>query len=111
MDTKVAAANSLYIIFFGQFFSLIAALATGTVPPFCPMALALMVIGGIFGGMTGRVLNKRMSSRHAAAHNLYRNSGILPVNLSTFFFGPQIATPKYCRVLSGTWPIFSTNSS
>lgn len=63
MDTKTAAANSLYIIFFGQFFSLIAALAAGTVPPFRPMTLALMVIGGIFGGMTGRVLNKRMSSR------------------------------------------------
>ena len=52
-----------------------------------------------------------MCSRHAAAHNFYRNSGILPVSLLTFFFGPQIATPKYCRVLSGTRPIFSVNSS
>ena len=42
---------------------------------------------------------------------IYRNKGILPVSLLTFFLGPQMATPKYCRVLSGTWPIFSINSS
>ena len=63
MDTKTAAANSLYIILFGQFFSLIAVLATDTVPPFPPMILILMIIGGIVGGIMGRVLNKRISSR------------------------------------------------
>lgn len=41
----------------------------------------------------------------------YLNNGILPVSLLTFFLGPQIATPKYCRELSGAAAIFSINSS
>ena len=41
----------------------------------------------------------------------YRSSGILPVSLLTFFLGPQMARPKYCRVLSDTFPIFEINSS
>ena len=36
------------------------------------------------------------------AFSFYRNSGILPVSLLTFFFGPQTAMPKYCKLLSGT---------
>ena len=63
MDTKTAAANSLYIILFGQLFSLFATLAADTVPPFRPLVLVLMVAGGIGGGMIGRVLNKRMDDR------------------------------------------------
>ena len=63
MDTKTAAANSLYIIFFGQLFSLFAALAGRTVPPFQPLVLALMVAGGIGGGIIGRTLNKKMDNR------------------------------------------------
>ncbi len=62
MDTKTAAANSLYIIFFGQLFSLIATLATRTVPPFRPEVLALMAAGGIGGGILGRGLNKKLDS-------------------------------------------------
>lgn len=63
MDTKTAAANSLYIIFFGQLFSLFATLAAHTVPPFRPAVLVLMVAGGIGGGVIGRVLNKKMDNR------------------------------------------------
>lgn len=46
-----------------------------------------------------------------AADSAYRSSGILPVSLFTFFLGPQMARPKYCRVLSDTFPIFEINSS
>ncbi len=63
MDTKTAAANSLYIIFFGQLFSLLTTLVTRTTPPFQPLTLALMVTGGIGGGVIGRVLNKKMDDR------------------------------------------------
>ena len=63
MDTKTAAANSLYVIFFGQLFSLINTLVTRSVPAFRPEVLLLMVAGGIGGGMIGRVLNKKLSSR------------------------------------------------
>ena len=63
MDTKTAAANSLYIIFFGQLFSQFTALAARTVPPFRPSVLGLMVAGGIGGGIIGRMLNKKMDNR------------------------------------------------
>ncbi len=63
MDTKTAAANSLYIILFSQAASLLATIATASVPAFRPLALALMVAGGIGGGIVGRALNKKMDNR------------------------------------------------
>ena len=63
METKTAAANSLYIIFFSQTFNLLATLCTGAVPPFRWPVLALMAAGGIGGGIIGRRLNRRMESR------------------------------------------------
>ncbi len=62
MDTKTAAANSLYIILFSQAASLIATLISG-VPEFGILALALMVAGGIGGGIVGRKLNKKMDNK------------------------------------------------
>ena len=62
MDTKTAAANSLYIILFSQMASLIATLISG-VPEFRIPALILMVAGGIGGGIVGRSLNKKMDNR------------------------------------------------
>ena len=63
MDTKTAAANSLYIILFSQLASFLTTLLGGTVPPFRIPVLALMVAGGIGGGMVGRGLNKRLDDR------------------------------------------------
>ena len=63
MDTKTAAANSLYIILCSQLASVLSTLASGAVPSFRPAVLALMVAGGIGGGMIGRSLNKRMDNR------------------------------------------------
>ena len=63
MDTKTAAANSLYIILFSQLASVLATLVTHTVPDFRWPVLILMVAGGICGGMVGRVLNKQMDNR------------------------------------------------
>ncbi len=60
MSTKVAAENSLYIIFFSQLASLIASLVTGSVPEFSIGILILMVFGGIAGGICGRSLNKKI---------------------------------------------------
>ena len=54
MDTKTAAANSMYIILFSQVASLLATLMTGSVPQFRISTLALMVAGGIGGGIVGR---------------------------------------------------------
>ena len=63
MDTKTAAANSLYIILFSQLASLITTLATRTVPPFHWPVLLVMVCGGVGGGVVGRALNKKMDNR------------------------------------------------
>ena len=60
MDTKTAAANSLYIILFSQLASVLAAILTRTVPPFQWTALLLMAAGGIGGGIAGRALNRGM---------------------------------------------------
>lgn len=62
MSTKVAAANSLYIILFSQITSLANTLMTRTVPEFDVMLLVLMVISGIGGGMAGRTINKKIDS-------------------------------------------------
>ena len=61
METKTAAQNSLYTILFSQAASLAATLATGTVPEFQLPWMAVMVAGGMLGGMGGRVLNRRLS--------------------------------------------------
>jgi hypothetical protein len=63
MDTKAAAANSLYIIFFSQLCSLLTTLITASVPEFRWPVLALMAAGGLGGGILGRKLNRRMDSR------------------------------------------------
>lgn len=62
MDTKTAAANSLYIILFSQAASLLATLVTASVPEFRIPALILMVAGGIGGGIVGRCFNKKMDN-------------------------------------------------
>lgn len=62
MDTKTAAANSLYIIAFSQISSLAAVLLSQSVPTFHWGVLTVMVVGGIGGGIIGRNLNKKISS-------------------------------------------------
>ena len=69
MDTKTAAANSLYIIFFSQLCSLLTTLVTSSVPDFRWTVLALMAAGGLGGGVLGRRLNQRMSG--AAVERLF----------------------------------------
>ena len=63
MDTKTAAQNSLYIILFSQITSLLTTLFTRSVPEFAPAALVLMVLGGIGGGIVGRIFYRRMDNR------------------------------------------------
>ena len=63
MDTKTAAANSLYIILFSQICNLLTTLCTGAVPLFRWPVLALMAAGGIGGGIIGRKLNRQMANQ------------------------------------------------
>ena len=61
MDTKKAAANSLYIILFSQLSSLITSLVKQTVPEFPWQYLLVMVAAGVLGGELGSRINKRIS--------------------------------------------------
>ena len=81
MDTKTAAANSLYIILFSQAASLIAALISG-LPEFRVLALALMVMGGIGGGIVGRSLNKKMDNK--AVDKLFIGLMVLIVGICVY---------------------------
>ena len=81
MDTKTAAANSLYIILFSQAASLIATLISG-LPEFRVFALILMVAGGIGGGIVGRSLNKKMDNR--AVDKLFIGLMVLIVGICVY---------------------------
>ena len=63
MDTRTAAANSLYIILFSQLASLLATLIAGTIPDLQLMMLVWMIAGGIGGGIIGRACSRRMNDR------------------------------------------------
>ena len=62
MDTKTAAENSLYTIFFSQIASLIYSIASGSVPDFSLGMLLLMAGSGICGGICGRSFNKKLNN-------------------------------------------------
>ena len=62
MDTKKAAATSLYIIAFSQLSNLASSVLKGTVPQFVPMELVLMVSAGILGGLAGSEISKKIST-------------------------------------------------
>lgn len=82
MDTKTAAANSLYIILFSQSASLLATLLTASVPEFRIPALILMVAGGIGGGIVGRKLNKKMDNK--AVDKLFIGLMVLIVGICVY---------------------------
>ncbi|MBR6787244.1 MAG: sulfite exporter TauE/SafE family protein [Clostridia bacterium] len=63
MDTKKAAANSLYVILFSQAASALSTVAQGKIPEFSWLLLILMVAGGVLGGMLGHKLNEKLSAK------------------------------------------------
>lgn len=62
METKKAAANSLYIILFSQAASLISTLLTRSVPEFTVFSLLVMIAGGFAGGQLGSRMNRTISA-------------------------------------------------
>lgn len=62
METKKAAANSLYIIMCSQAASFLTSCVQRTIPEVDPVFLAVMIAGGVLGGLTGSWVNKKISS-------------------------------------------------
>lgn len=62
MDTKTAAANSLYIILFSQAASLINSLVCSNIPSVNLGILLIMIIGGVAGGLLGSKINRKISN-------------------------------------------------
>ena len=60
MDSKTAALNSIYIIFFSQGMSVIQTLFKG-VPEFEWPVFFMMILGGILGGTVGPIISKKLS--------------------------------------------------
>ena len=63
METKQAAANSLYIILFSQIANLLSLGLTGPIPEYQFLALALMIFGSICGAVLGRHLSKGLGNQ------------------------------------------------
>lgn len=62
MTSKEAAENSLYIIFFSQIASILSTIFSGKIPDFTVWLLCCMVAGGVFGGICGRRINKKIQT-------------------------------------------------
>jgi uncharacterized membrane protein YfcA len=62
MNTKTAALNSLYMIFFAQTASLLFSIASSSVPETDFITLGVMIASGVIGGFIGRKINRKMSS-------------------------------------------------
>ncbi len=63
MNTKCAAQNSLYIIFFSQGASLIKTILERSIPEVDLFLLIGMFVCGLMGAMTGRKINKRIDEK------------------------------------------------
>lgn len=85
MNTKAAAENSLYIIFFSQAANLISGIAAGSVPEFRAEVLVLMAAGGIAGGILGRSLNKKMEEKTVDKLFIGLMVAIILINLYNVF--------------------------
>ena len=62
METKKAAANSLFIIIFSQLSNFLVSCMKGTIPTFPWHYLPLMVVAGVLGGILGSKINRKISS-------------------------------------------------
>lgn len=69
MDTKTAAKHSLVIILVSQLASLAYSLLSHSIPSVSLFMLAVMAMGGIGGGVLGRMANRRLSGE--GVHRLF----------------------------------------
>ncbi|MGH0053588.1 MAG: sulfite exporter TauE/SafE family protein [Sphaerochaetaceae bacterium] len=82
MDSKHAALNSLYIIFFSQVANLITNIFQGSIPEFNLLLLLSMMVSGIMGAMVGRSISKHLENKHV--DRLFMGVMLLIVVLSAY---------------------------
>lgn len=80
MDTKTAARNSLYIIFFSQLASFSFTIASGTISQVNPFMLAAMIPGAVVGGLLGSFIAKKMNGRQVDVFFICLLSAIVLLN-------------------------------
>jgi len=84
MDSKTAALNSIFIIFFSQIANLLFTLIGGNMPTFPPQVLMLMVLGGVSGGIAGSHFSRRMT--HSHVDTLFSTVLIIIIGICIFNF-------------------------
>ncbi len=63
MDSKKAALNSIYIIFFSQIMNIALTIVRLSIPEFAITDLLTMMAGGVIGGIIGPVISRKLSLR------------------------------------------------
>lgn len=82
MEPKTAAKNSIYIILVSQAASLLFSLFTQTVPDVSMLMLLTMALGGVGGGILGRLINKRILA--GGVHALFLAVNVLIIFICAY---------------------------
>lgn len=82
MDSKHAAINSLYIIFFSQITNLFTNILQGAIPTFSPLLLLFMMASGVVGAMAGRKASANLDN--AQIDKLFMGIMLVIVALSVY---------------------------
>ena len=85
MKTKIAAANSIYIIMFSQITSFFSTIIGGNIPNFSGVTLIVMILGGSIGGLVGSKINKSISTKKVDKLFIYLILSIITINIYNFF--------------------------
>ncbi|MBC2850117.1 sulfite exporter TauE/SafE family protein [Cetobacterium sp. 8H] len=80
LNSKEAAINSIYIIFFSQGISIIQTILKG-VPNFVWLSFVMMVAGGLLGGIVGPMVSKRLSLKGVDKIYLCMIVGIILISI------------------------------
>lgn len=81
MDSKTAALNSIYIIFFSQAASILQTIFKGAVPDFEWSVFFMMIAGGIIGGTVGPMISKKLSLKGVDKIYLAMVVGIILISI------------------------------
>ncbi|MFA6736821.1 sulfite exporter TauE/SafE family protein [Candidatus Nomurabacteria bacterium] len=82
MSPKKAAIHSLYIILLSQTANIIITFATARVPQADPLILTLMILCGVFGGVFGRYINRKISQQKVS--RLFQTLMLVIIGLSVY---------------------------